>query len=357
MRRLLSFSALAFALAFVCLSARPAAADGLFTVSNIHVDASAASVVEARNAAIASGRPAAWQVLYRRLTRQQDWARQPMVDDSQLQRLITTYFPSNERRSTTRYVADMTYVFNPDAVARLLQTAGIPYAAAAAKRILVIPMAPGYARNSGWTTALASPRFADSVVPFSVPIGDAQDVSALSGLGFDTASWADIEPVASRVHATEAVLVQAVVIGNRMAITLRRLGVGELPTKTSLDVPLLQNPGATYPSAADAAVRAIDDMWKSHAAVDFSQKGTLAVDVRFASLAQFASMQSALGGVPNVAGVSVDAIDIGQARLSLSYIGTIDQLRAALTQAGIGLVSRGGAWQLTQGTAGNAGTP
>ncbi|MDE2110324.1 MAG: DUF2066 domain-containing protein [Alphaproteobacteria bacterium] len=357
MRRLHSLLALAFALAFVCLLVRPAAADGLFTVSNIHVDASAASVVEARDAAIAGGRPAAWQILYRRLTRQQDWARQPVLDDSQLQRLITTYFPANERRSTTRYVADMTYVFNPDAVARALQGAGIPYAAVAAKRILVVPMSPGYSRSSGWTVALASPRFAGSVVPFSVPIGDAQDASALGGLSFDTATWTDIEPTASRIHATEAVLIQAAVTGNRMTITLRRLGVGELPTKISLDVPLLQNPGATYPSAADAAVRAIDDMWKSHAAVDFSQKGTLTADVRVASLAQFAGMQNALASVPNISGVSVDAVDIGQARLSVSYIGTVDQLRAALAQAGIGLVSHGKTWQLTQGTGGNAGTP
>ena len=357
MRRLLRYPALAIALAFVCLLPQPSAADGLFTVANIHVEASAASVVEARNAATASGRPAAWQTLYRRLTRQQDWARQPVLDDAQLQRLITTYFPSNERRSTTRYVADMTYVFNPDAVARVLRGAGIPYAAAASKRILVIPMAPGYSRNSSWTVALASPRFSDSVVPFSVPVGDATDVSALDGLAFDTATWNDVAPVAARIQATEAVLIQAVVVGNRMTVTLRRLGSGELPSKTSFDVPLLQNPGATYPSAADAAVRAIDDMWKSHAAVDFSQKGTLTADVRVASLAQFAGVQSALAGVPNVADVEVNAIDIGQARLSISYIGTIDQLRAALAQAGIGLVSRGGTWQLTQGTGGNAGTP
>ena len=86
--------------------------------------------------------------MFRRLTRQQDWVRQPVLDDAQLQKLITTYFPSNEKRSTRRYVADMTYVFNPDAVARLLQTSGIPYTAAQAKRILVIPMAPGYSRGS-----------------------------------------------------------------------------------------------------------------------------------------------------------------------------------------------------------------
>ena len=57
-----------------------AAAQDLYTVSGVHVDASAASSAEALNVAIAQGRPKAWQILYRRLTRQQDWARQPALD-------------------------------------------------------------------------------------------------------------------------------------------------------------------------------------------------------------------------------------------------------------------------------------
>ena len=357
MRRLLFLPALAFALAALCLSPGPAAADGPFTVTGVYVDASSASVVEARNAAVAGGRPRAWQILFRRLTRQQDWARQPMPDDAQFQRLITTYYPSNERRSTRRYAADMTYVFNPEAVTRLLQSSGIPYAASAAKRILVIPMAPTYSRGSPWTAALSNPRLANSVVPFSVPVGDAPDMNVLGGLVFDTAKWTDVEPVAARIRAGEAVLIQAAVTGNKLTLTLRRLGAGELPTKTSFEVPILQGAQSTYPAAADAAVHAIEDMWKSHAAVDFSQKGKLIVDVHMSSLAQFADIQNALAAVPNVAGVTVVAMDIGNARLSLSYLGSVDQLRDALAQAGLMLVNRGGVWQLSQGAGANTGAP
>ena len=357
MRRLLFFPALSLALAAFCLLPQPAAADGPFTVAGVYVDASSASAVEARNSAVAGGRPRAWQILFRRLTRQQDWTRQPMPDAAQFQRLITTYYPSNERRSTRRYAADMTYVFNPEAVSRLLQSSGIPYAASSAKRVLVIPMAPTYSRGSPWTAALSNSRLANSVVPFSVPVGDAPDMNALGGLAFDTAKWTDVEPVASRIRASEAVLIQAAVTGNKLAITLRRLGAGDLPTKVSLEVPIQQGARSTYPAAAEAAVHAIDDLWKSHAAVDFSQKGKLIVDVRAASLAQFAGIQSALAGVPNVAGVTVVAMNIGEARLSLSYLGTFDQLREALAQAGLVLANRDGVWQLSQGAGANTSLP
>ena len=61
---------------------RPAVAqeNSLFTVSGVHVDASGASSTEALNAAIAQGRAKAFQIVYRRLTRQADWARQPPLD-------------------------------------------------------------------------------------------------------------------------------------------------------------------------------------------------------------------------------------------------------------------------------------
>ncbi|MDE2184364.1 MAG: hypothetical protein KGJ78_15190 [Alphaproteobacteria bacterium] len=354
MHRPFRIPALLLALALTWFMAQAAAADNPFSVPNVHVDASGSSSSEARLAAIAAGRPVAWQILFRRLTRQQDWARQPMLDDSQLQRLIISYLPNNERRSTTRYVADITYTFNPEAVARVLQAAGIPYTATAAKRILLVPMAPGYARGSLWTSAFASPRFAQSVVPFSVPVGDAADTAVLQNLSFDTATWANVQPVAARIHATEAVLVLAAVSGNKLVVTLRRIGAGELPVKAQLEVPILQGAASTYPAAADAAVRALDDMWKTQSAVNYSQKATLVADVRTDSLAQFAQMQSILSGVPNVSGVTVTAMDIGAARITISYIGTTDQLKDALAQAGLTLTSSGQGWQLSQGSAASA---
>jgi len=347
MHRHFHFSALVIALAFICLPV--AAADSNFEVPNVHVDATGPSAAEARSTAIAGGRPIAWSILFRRLTRQQDWSRQPVLDPTVLQKVIVAYLPLNERRSTTRYVADVTYTFNPEAVARILQGAGIPYTAAAAKRILLVPMAPQYARGSLWTMAFANPRFVTSPIPFALPVGDATDMAALGGLDFDTAGWDNVAGAAARFHATEAALVRAVQVGNKLQISLKRLGAGEMPLKSMVEVPILQGAPSTYPAAADAAVRALDDMWKNQKAVDFNQKGKLVVDVRTGSLAQFAALENTLTGIPNVHGVSVTALDIGEARLTIFYIGTTDQLRDALAQAGLTLSNKAGSWQLSQG--------
>jgi hypothetical protein len=346
MYRLIRIPALMLALAISCLCAAPAQADATFEVSGIHVDASAKSTAEARTAAVASGRPAAWSILFKRLTRQQDWARQPALDAATLQRMVIGYFPINERRSTTRYVAEMTYTFNPEMVARVLQSAGIPYTSVAAKKVLLVPMSPGFARGSAWTTTFLSPRFVTAPVPFAVPFGDASDTPYLAGLTFDNAAWDHIAPVAGRIKATEAVFVLATPVGNKLQISIKRVGQGEMPMKSVIEVPLLQNVQATYPGAADAAVRAIDDMWKTQKAVDYSQKGHLTADVRIASLARFSALESAIAGVPNVASLNVTAMDIGAARLAISYIGTTDQLKAALAQAGVTLRGGPGSWQI-----------
>jgi hypothetical protein len=335
-------------LAFALLFSAPALADDLYTVAGVHVDASGASSSEALNVAIAQGRPKAWQILYRRLTRQQDWTRQPTLDAPALVRLSRSFTPTNERRSTTRYVADVTYMFNPDAVARTLRDANIAFTQTAVRRILLVPMSPGY--NTGpWTQSFAAVH--DSFVPFSLPApGD-----ELGQLNFDNAGWNDVAPAAARIKATEAALVQAVYANGKVTVTIRRLGQGAPPSKSSVDVPMLQTLSTTYPVAAQAAITAMDDMWKSRSAVNPNARGTLIADVKVASLNQWGAIQSALSGTDNVTNVQVVAMNMGYARLSIAYMGSTGQLRDALGGQGLALSGRGDQWTLVAGARLNSG--
>jgi hypothetical protein len=338
-------SLLALMLCGVLFAGSAMAQDSLYTVSGIHVDASGASSTEAYNAAIAQGRSRAFQILFRRLTRQADWGKQPALDSGGLLRLTRGNNVSNERRSTTRYTADVTYLFNPDAVARTLRAAQIAFAQATAKRILVIPMSPN-ASHGPWSQALQAPGFRESTVPFTVTAPD--DDAALAALRFDSAGWADISAVAVKYHVAEVGLVQAVYANGKMTVNIKRLGAGETPATTSVDVPMLQTVGTTYPAAAQAAVRAMEDLWKTRSAIDFSQRGHLTADVRIASLAQWGEIQTALGTVGNVTGVTVTAMDMNYARITIAYMGGTDQLREAMGGAGLTLTNRGGQWMLAK---------
>jgi hypothetical protein len=346
MRRLTVLAFFFFAIS--ALAPGVQAAGDPFTVSGIAVDASAASATEAQTIAINSGRARAWTTLYRRLAKAQDWPKQPVLDETALQRLIRNYLPMNERRSTTRYVANMTYVFNADAVRRLFRQDNIAYADMQAKPILLIPMSPGYQPRAGWTTVWASPRYSAGAVPLVLPSGDAIDASALSALKFPTAAWQDVEPAASRVHAEEAWLVLAQPVGGQFVVKLRRLGSGNSPTVPDVVVPIPPKtpPAKIYATAADAVANTVIDAWKARAAIDFGKRSRLVAEVHIDSLNAWSAMLQKLGTIPTITDVGVVAMNTGEARIAVSYVGTSDQLAENVQQAGLTLSNDDGTWWL-----------
>ncbi len=335
---------LACALSF----ARAHAADDPFTVSGISVDASAASASVAQNIAINQGRGRAWNTLYKRLTKQQDWARQPPLDDVTLQRMIKNYVVTNERRSTTRYVANVSYEFNPDAVRRLLRTQNIAYVDIDAKPVLVIPMSPGYSARTPWAQIWAQPKYTTGAVPLVTPVGDPLDAQALGALNFATAQWPDVEPAASRVRATDAFLVQATAGKGNITVAIRKLGAGAPTPIPNVVVPVRpgETPQQAYGAAADAAAIAIVDIWKSHSAIDFNRRFKLTADAHISSLAEWGQLMQKLSTVPVVTEVQVVAMNVGEARVAISYVGTPEQLQAVAAQSSIELSNSGGGWQL-----------
>jgi len=349
MQRLIFVLTLVLACALSLVSA-PAAEDS-FTVSGVPVDASAASATVAQNMAINGGRGKAWVTLYRRLTKQQDWTKQPRLDDTTLQRLVSNYVVANERRSTTRFVANVTYVFNADAVRRLLRSQNVAYVDIEAKPVLILPMAPGYAPHSGWANIWANPRYAAGPVPIILPVGDTIDAQELGALKFAQAQWQDVEPAASRVHATDAFLVEAVAGKGVITVSLRHLGTGASQPIPNIVVPV--HPGEpvpqAYAAAADAAAAAIIDVWKSRSAIDFNKRYKLTAEAHISTLADWGTLIQKLTSVPIVTDVNVLAMDIGEARIAITYAGSAEQLEALAAQSNLNLTNSGGGWQLSIG--------
>jgi hypothetical protein len=333
------------AVAFICACSSVAAqADDPYTVRNIHVDASAVSSSEALNAGIAQGRPRAWQTVYRRLSRQADWAKQPQLNDLDIQRLMLRYTVANERKSTTRYTAEVTYIFNPDQVRRLLKNTGIAYADASAKRILIIPMAPGYGKMNAWTVAWNNPRLLNGTVPLVLPVGDAADIAVLGHLSFENATWKQVSALAARAQASEVALL--LLAGG--TVRIHHLATTPVQGGAIDDVPV-----AGGLAAATATVQnALEDYWKSRSAIDFNKRQRTTVTARFDSLNDWGSLLAALNSVPTVTGVEVVAIDYGEARVGLSYAGSLDQVRDSLGNVKVALNNNDGAWSLALQPAG-----
>jgi hypothetical protein len=346
MRQLLSLCLVLWGLVATVPCVR--AADDAFTVSGIKVDATAPSAVDAQTKAIEGGRDRAWQTLYRRLTRQEDWSHQPTLDPVTLQRLIRSYQVHDARSSTTRFVATMTYEFNANAVRRLLQQADIAYSDTTAKPVLIIPLGPEWSAQTPWTKAWTDPRFAQGSIPFALPSNDAIGASALSAIRFDRASWSDVEPIASRIHASEAYLVLVIPQRAQMIVKIRRLGPGNSPTipDVVVSVPPKTPPAQSFAKVAEATATAIEEFWKSRSAVDFGKHGQVVASLHIESLSAWGDLLQKLGSVPTITDVNVVAMDIGEARVQIAYAGSPDQLNQQLSREGLSLANEGGQWWL-----------
>lgn len=302
-----------------------AADAALYAVAGIEVDATAGSATAARDIALANGRPVAWERLYRRLTPPSEWDLQPAADAALLQRLILSMQIANERRSTTRYLAEVTYNFNPAEVQELLRVNGIRFAEAQTRPVLVVPIIDGvYDPQSEWALSWAQPSIARGLVPVILPFGDAADQPVLGQAGLAALGWEALQPLAGRYDVEQIAIARATPDGNAAQLSI--------VSEEGRVVETVAFANSNFASTADAAAQILARDWKETAAVDYSRRSQVIADVMFHAPQDWAAIRQRLADVHTVAGVSVLGISTSEARVALSYFGQADQLSAAMAQ-------------------------
>jgi hypothetical protein len=323
------------------VAAQPADAS-LYSVPGVEVDATAQSATLARDIALARGRPEAWQRLFRRLTPPSLWNQQPNPDAQQLERMILSLGINNERRSTTRYLAEVTYNFNPVEVGNLLRSSGIRYAEAQARPVLVIPLSEGvYDPQSDWSRAWMQPSVAQGLVPVILPNGDAADIPVLGQPGLAAMGWDGLAPLAERYEVDEVVVARVTPDGNAAQLSI--------VTPQGRQVESLAFAQSTLAATADAAAQLIAGDWKETAAVDYSRRARLTADVAFNGPEDWFRIRERLASVRTVAAVSVLGISVNEARVELTYFGQANQLGDAMAQQSLDFGMVRGAYLLRLG--------
>lgn len=312
----------------------PTPGGDIFTVSGIAVDAVAESATAARDKALAEGRPVAWTELYRRLTPESAWGRQPQLDDPALQRIIRSFEVADERRSTTRYLADVTYHFNAVGVRRLLRGVQAPISETRARPVLVLPLTTGqgFVADSSWNNAWMSPALSDGVVPLLVPLGDVADMAVLSRPDLAALDWSALQPLVARYGAAEAVIATYT---EPTDVVIRYV------TPNGSETDRLKVGDAGFAGITDTVARRFDATWKARTAVDYTTTRSLTAVARFGSLREWADLRAWLGQVPTVTDVVVDGVTVNSAELKLTFYGQEQQLAVALAQKNLVLTLDG----------------
>ncbi len=329
----------------------------LWTVTNIPVDASGASPSAAKDAALAQGRQKAWVEVFHRITPSSEWSRQPVLTNAELEPMIKSFDISGEKHSSTRYLATVTFVFNPSGVRSAMRRSGTQFSESTAKPVLVVALnGAAWAPDSAWGKAWVTQSRRGRLVPVAVPVGDVQEMSTLATIS-SAADWAIVRPLAERYGASSVMVASSGKGGKGLQVSLTLIKPdGRSQRNTSFTPQGAEDEAALASRATGSIADSLQEDWKRTTSVDYGQQSSLTVNVAFTNLSDWVSVKRHLDGIKLVQRSYVEELNMGGARLRVDYVGKVDQLQTALSQTNLFLAADAtGNWTLSRNATAAAG--
>jgi hypothetical protein len=273
----------------------------------------------------------------------------PQITPDQLTDLIASFEVANERTSTVRYVADYTFHFKPNAVRQLLQGAGTTYVEPA-KPIVVLPVWHGGGQAvlwddpNPWRDAWANHAPGQGAVPVIVPVGGLTDVSLIDAPKALSGDRAAIKALSARYQNDDVVVAIALPKDSPRRIDVAATRYSPAANPGAPQIVTLSTVAKSGESDADLLARAVADTiarlgqsWKAGNVLDTHLNGTLDVTVSASSLADWVAVRDRLRVLPAVRSLDLVSFNARQVRVTIHYVGSEDQLRAAFGTSGLEL--------------------
>jgi len=298
-----------------------------FTVTNINVDATGTTAIEAQELALKDGQAQAAAIMLKRVTLPSETAARgfPQPTPEMIGRMIRALEISNEQRSAQRYFGDLTIAFNAAEVQKFLQANRLTLFSSQAETRLAVPFsrAQGDAltdalKNGGYDHALTPLTIAESASGFDPAIASG-DIDATARL----ASGYGMRQVLA-LSADETLQGYAV---SMMDMSLNAREARNLGTVT----------GPTMELAVAAAVERLQNEWKQASVSLAASAQDLPVSVLFNSQADWQRLQDVINDSAQIQSARLDAIAKDGALMTLSYGGDLQRLEKELSFKGVAL--------------------
>jgi hypothetical protein len=341
-----------------------------YLVENVPVDVTAASAAAARDKAIFDGQRTALGQLLTRLGADQGIDANK-VPDNKLTGLVQDFEIKQEKASTVRYIATLNVRFKPGAVQNFLTTSGVNYATTASKPVVILPVSTSNGRavlweeRTAWRAACEALVHPDPILPFLVPAGDLNDVSAVSAHDALAGNDKAMNIVATNYSAGTVVVAQIAADAQQLnpsrplAVSVTRYDETGLRLSSDLlNIPPAPTIDVQIASAALAVDKTIRQYWRQSsglgsgtandpAAIPAGPQSSMPVEAPIANLTELATLKQRLGVVGAIHGVEVASLTRGLANLRINYSGDVVQLQQAIASQNLALVQLpGGGWQL-----------
>ncbi len=332
----------------------------IFTVNDVQVDQTAVSAAVARDAALADGQQQAIRRLFQRLVVRADLRLLPELDGKAVASLVQNLEVSDEKTSSTRYLATLTVRFKPDSVRGILRAAGLRFSETISRPRLVLPVFesagainlwdPPNAWRQAWETR---DRDSDSVVPIVLPEGDLSDIGAVGPVQALAGEAEPIRKIAARYRLRDVLVAHATLVQDLAAnrpvlhVSLRHIGASSnavtIETFTGLS---REQVGMLLREAVNRTVQRLEDDWKRANYLRFDEPVRLSASVDLTTLSDWLEMSRRLKGAAVIQNVELASVTRKDAQVVIHYLGGPEQLGLALAQRDIDLVDVDGFWVL-----------
>lgn len=359
--------------AMICLfllAAAPAQARNVFEVDDVAVDITADTASEARKQALVDGVARAFRLLLERLTLRIEHQGLPKLSAKEIDTYVSNFSVSDEKTSSVRYLARLTFRFKPKAVRGLLNDHGFSFAETVSKPVLVLPVYQSagalilWDDPNPWRDAWAGRDKKQGLVPTILPLGDLADIAAI---GAEQAMDGDLQrlTVISRRYGASDTLVVFGVMRVDAAKARRVLDVyftrygRQLQEQTEVVSFPQENDetvSALLARAANEMTYVVEDNWKRDNLLQFGQSGVIAVVLPIEGLKDWISVRSRLGGVAVIRRAEMVLLSRDEVRFNLHFFGDTSQLALALEQADMKLAQDEGKWVLAPSGGEESGT-
>lgn len=355
--------ALLTAWASLACVAAPTRAQDVFTVENVAVDATAETAAAARERAMAQGQQAALAKLFTRLVPEDQRGALPTLSGSEVADLVRDFAVDGERASAVRYLARLTVRFRADDVRALLRQRNVPFAETMSKPIVVLPLLNADGAMQLWELnpwrAAWQGLERDGLVPFIVPAGDLDDVTAIDAARAQSGDRDGLSALAWRYKAGDVIVAIAeprLAAGGPVSLqvtTVRHdLPDGEIETTVRTWAAEGGSPDALFARGAAGLARDIEESWKKSNLIRFDSERSLIATLPLRSLADLVDVRKRLDGVSFLRSYDLLYLSRAAAQLRLSYFGDERQLSVALRQSDLILEQDAAEWALRR-----SGTP
>lgn len=299
----------------------------VYTVSGIPVDETGATILEARDKAMAAARASAARQLINKITLASDRnaVGGVQIDSALASRFTAAVDVEEEVAGAGRYRGKLAVVLNPQVVRAHLDSLKVPYLDAQAPLALMVPVSSS-GNQIGWITAFPE-RKPGALAPFATTSSTAY--SPFSG-------WAEMSGEAAPLNARRGIIAELqgrdgawrVIVTNVTAAGSE--AVGATP------------PAATLADAAAAVSTLLDETWKQASIIRDTRRTQADATVRFTSLAEWNTLRGALARSPLVSDFRTNAVAREGALVTFSYAGDETRLSSDLVQRGVMLAREDG---------------